>query len=66
MILSGIGWGKGPGESENKEPFTGGENYDLSDINPVGVQRELAQAVCATGKPVILVLVHGRSWSIAW
>ncbi len=66
VILSGIGWGKGPGESENDEPFTGGENYDLSDINPVGVQRELAQAICATGKPVILVLVHGRSWSIAW
>ena len=66
VILSGIGWGKGPGESENDEPFTGGENYDLSDINPVGVQRELAQAICATGKHVILVLVHGRSWSIAW
>jgi len=66
VILSGIGWGKGPGESENDEPFTGGENYDLSDINPVGVQRELAQAIYATGKPVILVLVHGRSWSIAW
>ncbi len=66
VILSGIGWGKGPGESENDEPFTGGENYDLSDINPVGVQRELAQAICATGKPVILVLVHGRSWSITW
>jgi beta-glucosidase len=66
VILSGIGWGKGPGDSENDEPFTGGENYDLSDINPVGVQRELAQAVCATGKPVILVMIHGRSWSIAW
>lgn len=66
VILSGIGWGKGPGVSENEEPFTGGENYDLSDINPVGVQRELAKAICATGKPVILVLVHGRSWSIAW
>ena len=66
VILSGIGWGKGPGEAENDEPFTGGENYDLSDINPVGVQRELAQAICATGKPVILVLVHGRSWSITW
>ena len=66
VILSGIGWGKGPGLSENEEPFTGGENYDLSDINPVGVQRELAKAICSTGKPVILILVHGRSWSIAW
>ncbi len=66
VILSGIGWGKGPGEAENKEPFTCGENYDVTDLNPTGVQRELAQAIAATGKPVILVLVHGRSWSIAW
>jgi beta-glucosidase len=66
VILSGIGWGKGPGESENQEPFTCGENYDVSDLNPHGVQRELAQAIVATGKPVILVLVHGRSWSINW
>lgn len=66
VILSGIGWGKGPGESENQEPFTCGENYDVSDLNPQGVQRELAQAIVATGKPVILVLVHGRSWSINW
>ncbi len=66
VILSGIGWGKGPGEQEAGDPFTCGEGYDLTDINPLGVQRELIQALKETGKPVILVLVHGRPWSISW
>lgn len=66
VILSGLGWGKGPGEQEAGDPFTGGEGYDLTDIDPPGVQRELLQALKATGKPIILVLVHGRPWSIAW
>jgi beta-glucosidase len=30
------------------------------------VQRELLQEIYKTGKPVILVLVHGRPWSITW
>ena len=66
VILSGLGWGKGPGENEVGDPFTCGEGYDLTDINPLGVQRELVQALKATGKPIILVLVHGRPWSISW
>lgn len=66
VILSGLGWGKGPGEAEAGDPFTCGEGYDLTDIDPPGVQRELIQALKATGKPIILVLVHGRPWSIAW
>lgn len=66
VILSGLGWGRGPGEDESQDPFTTGEGYDITDINPIGVQRELIQAVYETGKPVILVLVHGRPWSITW
>ncbi|GAB6119141.1 glycoside hydrolase family 3 N-terminal domain-containing protein [Dysgonomonas termitidis] len=66
VILSGLGWGKGPGEGEIQDPFTTGEGYDLTDINPIGVQRELLQALKETGKPIILVLVHGRPWSIKW
>lgn len=66
VILSGLGWGRGPGENEVGDPFTCGEGYDLTDINPLGVQRELVQALKATGKPIILVLVHGRPWSISW
>ncbi len=65
-ILSGIGWGRGPGEEESDQPFTNGEGLDVSDINPQGVQRELLQALHATGKPIVLVLIHGRPWSISW
>ncbi len=66
VILSGLGWGKGPGEGEIQDPFTTGEGYDLTDINPIGVQRDLLQALKQTGKPIALVLVHGRPWSISW
>lgn len=66
VILSGLGWGVGLGDNEPKDPFVTGEGYDVTDLNPMGVQRELLQAVCATGKPVVLVLVQGRPWSIDW
>ncbi len=66
VYLSGIGWGRKTGDKKDEEPFVCGENYDVSDLNPTGVQRGLAKAVYATGKPVILILVHGRSWSISW
>jgi beta-glucosidase len=66
VVFSGIGWnGKAPG-NEPKDPFTCGEGYDVTDINPQGVQRELLQALYKTGKPVILLMVHGRPWSIGW
>lgn len=66
VILSGLGWGIGLGENEPKDPFVSGEGYDVTNLDPPGVQRELLQAVYATGKPVILILMHGRPWSIAW
>ncbi len=66
VILSGLGWGRGPGDMEADDAFTTGEGYDITDINPIGVQRELLQALKATGKPIVLVLVHGRPWSIVW
>ena len=66
VILSGLGWGVGLGENEPRDPFVSGEGYDLTCLDPPGVQRELLQAVCATGKPVVLVMVHGRPWSIDW
>lgn len=65
-VLSGLGWGVGLGENEPKDPFTGGEGYDVNDLNPMGVQRQLLKAIHATGKPIILVLVQGRPWSIDW
>lgn len=66
VVFSGIGWNGHAPDSEPKDPFTCGEGYDVTDINPQGVQRELLQAIYKTGKPVILVLVHGRPWSIGW
>ncbi|WP_419701686.1 glycoside hydrolase family 3 N-terminal domain-containing protein [Mucilaginibacter sp. NFX135] len=66
VVFSGVGWNGHTPESEPKDPFTCGEGYDVTDINPDGVQRQLLQAIYKTGKPVILVLVHGRPWSISW
>ena len=66
VVFSGVGWNGHAPENEPKDPFTCGEGYDVTDINPQGVQRELLQAIYKTGKPVILVLVHGRPWSISW
>ncbi|WP_158799176.1 glycoside hydrolase family 3 N-terminal domain-containing protein [Pedobacter sp. L105] len=66
VVFSGIGWNGQAGADEPKDPFTCGEGYDVTDINPQGVQRELLQALYKTGKPIILVLVQGRPWSISW
>ncbi len=66
VVFLGNGWNGHSPENEPKDPFTCGEGYDVTDINPQGVQRELIQALYQTGKPVILVLVHGRPWSISW
>nr|WP_183572119.1 glycoside hydrolase family 3 N-terminal domain-containing protein [Mucilaginibacter sp. X5P1] len=66
VVFQGVGWNGHLPANEPKDPFTCGEGYDVTDINPQGVQRELLQALYKTGKPVILVLVNGRPWSIAW
>jgi len=66
VVFSGVGWNGLTPENEPKDPFTCGEGYDVTDITPQGVQRELLQAVYKTGKPVILVLENGRPWSISW
>lgn len=66
VVFSGIGWNGEASADEPKDPFTCGEGYDVTDIDPQGVQRELLQAIYKTGKPVILVLVQGRPWSISW
>jgi beta-glucosidase len=66
VVFSGVGWNGHAPENEPKDPFTCGEGYDVTDISPQGVQRELLQELYKTGKPIILVLVHGRPWSISW
>ncbi|MCK9343579.1 MAG: glycoside hydrolase family 3 C-terminal domain-containing protein [Massilibacteroides sp.] len=60
--LSGIGWGKDiPGDYS-----TCGEGFDRTSLTPPGVQPELIQAIYKTGKPIVLVMVHGRPYTIAW
>lgn len=45
-------------------PSTSGEGIDLSGVELTGAQEELIKAVCATGKPVVLVLVTGKPYAI--
>jgi len=45
---------------------TTGETRDSSDLHLPGVQASLAQAICNTGKPVVVVLINGRPYAIPW
>jgi beta-glucosidase len=45
---------------------TSGEGCDRDDLELPGVQRELVEAVLATGTPVVLVLVTGRPYAVGW
>lgn len=45
---------------------TCGENKSRTSLELPGHQEDLLQAVVATGKPVILVLINGRPQSINW
>lgn len=43
-----------------------GEGGDRDDINLYGVQNELVEAVHKTGKPIVVVMIHGRPNSISY
>jgi beta-glucosidase len=45
---------------------TVGEGNDAESLELPGVQRELVEAVVATGTPVVLVLVTGRPYAAGW
>ena len=45
---------------------TVGEGCDRDDLDLPGVQRDLVEAVLATGTPTVLVLVTGRPYAIDW
>jgi beta-glucosidase len=63
MSLAGNGWG----ELADEGSFpTCGEGYDRAELTPPGIQPELIQAIYKTGKPIIMVMVHGRAYSIKW
>lgn len=59
------------GDCTNSESLSGlkktsGENHDLATLVLPGDQQKLLEAVCATGKPVILVLQAGRPYAIPY
>jgi beta-glucosidase len=45
---------------------TTGETRDSADLRLPGVQEDLARAILETGKPVAVVLVNGRPYTIPW
>jgi beta-glucosidase len=45
---------------------TCGETRDRAELGLPGVQEELAKAILAAGKPVVVVIVNGRPLSISW
>lgn len=51
-------------EATNDVRKTCGENNDWATLILPGKQQELLEAVCATGKPVILILQAGRPYDI--
>ena len=45
---------------------TSGENRDYASLILPGNQEQLLEAICATGKPVILVLQSGRPYNLSY
>jgi len=45
---------------------TVGETRDSATLELPGVQQQLVEAIHATGKPIVLVLVTGRPYALAW
>jgi beta-glucosidase len=49
-----------------ERPGISGENADRASLSLPDNQEALLEAVCATGKPVVLVLQNGRPLTIGW
>jgi beta-glucosidase len=45
---------------------TTGENIDGATLDFPGAQRDLIKAIYATGTPVVLVIVNGKPFTLAW
>jgi len=61
MVLGDCSTSEATGNVEK----TSGENHDLATLILPGKQQDLLDAVCATGKPVILVLQAGRPYNLS-
>jgi len=53
-------------ESLTKVKLTSGENNDYASLILPGNQQRLLEAVCETGKPVVLVLQVGRPFNLSY
>ncbi|MGH9342467.1 MAG: glycoside hydrolase family 3 C-terminal domain-containing protein [Terriglobia bacterium] len=53
-------------ESRRSRTPTDGEGYDVASLDLTGVQKDLLQAVQATGTPTVLMLINGRPLSVRW
>jgi beta-glucosidase len=60
LPLGGVGWEI---NDPNNTPICG-EGYDRDKLTPPGRQMELFNAIYELGKPLIVVLLHGRPWAI--
>jgi beta-glucosidase len=56
----------GDNSGSNGGKATTGENNDGAALEIPGVQRELIKQIQATGKPVVLVLVNGKPFTLVW
>jgi beta-glucosidase len=54
----------GENELVNREAWNKTHLGDVDQLNLVGRQEELARAILATGKPVVVILINGRPLSI--
>jgi beta-glucosidase len=54
------------GDNSKGPNATTGENVDGATLEIPGVQRQLIKAIEATGKPVVLVLVNGKPFTLSW
>ncbi|MBN2470755.1 MAG: glycoside hydrolase family 3 C-terminal domain-containing protein, partial [Anaerolineae bacterium] len=54
------------GKSGLDHSSTSGEAVDRLDLTLPGVQQQLVEAIAATGKPVVVVLINGRPLAIPW
>ena len=54
--------------SQRYSPYgcTCGENNDRDNLQLPGMQQELLEAVVASGRPTVLVLLNGRALSLVW
>ncbi|WP_315815638.1 glycoside hydrolase family 3 C-terminal domain-containing protein [Paraflavitalea speifideaquila] len=62
IIIAAIG----ENEQFSRESWLADHFGDMADLNLQSQQEELVKALAATGKPVIVYLVHGRPLSINW